>query len=111
MVYLRIVVVLLFVSLLAAGALTLRSAVGVALGYSAKQLCSGVFISGLPAEFTERLDILPRMAILGPALDSLVLEADEVAGTAEARLFGASARAVHSADQGCVLHASCEHWR
>ena len=43
----------------------LHIAMQVAVGYSAKQLCSGVFVSGLPAEFVVTRDILPRMALLG----------------------------------------------
>ena len=45
-----------------------RSAFQVAVGYSAKQLCSAVFVAGLPSEFVVATDIEPRMAILGPAL-------------------------------------------
>jgi len=77
----------------------------VAAGYSAKQLCSGVFVAGLPAAFVIERDILPRMALLGPARGLLDLEVD--AGKAEARasLLGVSARAgVQDAATGCSLH-------
>ena len=40
----------------------LDGAAKIGVGYSAKQLCSGVFVSQLPAEFVLEKDILPRMA-------------------------------------------------
>ena len=43
---------------------TLHSAASIGVGYSAKQLCSGVFVSQLPAEFILEKDILPRMATI-----------------------------------------------
>lgn len=83
----------------------LRSAAQVAVGYSAKQLCSGVFVAGLPATFIEQQDITPRMSILGPALSALQFEVIPAEGTASSRLFGIQATATHRAGLGCTLHA------
>ncbi len=77
----------------------------VAVGYSAKQLCSGVFVSALPRDFVVARDILPRMAILGPALELLSLEVDTARGEARASLLAASAVAGYqSPARGCTLH-------
>src|SRR6056297_2626425 len=65
----------------------------VATGYSAKQLCSGVFVAGLPADFVIERDILPRMALLGPARGLLDLTVDAEGTEARASLLGVSARA------------------
>lgn len=100
--------ILVFVAVVAAlvwGGWQLQVAARVAVGYSAKQLCSGAFVSGLPAEFVVTRDILPRMAILGPARDLLDLDLDEVRGEARASLLGVSAIAgFQSAARGCSLH-------
>jgi CubicO group peptidase (beta-lactamase class C family) len=96
---------LVLVALLVKGALWTREAIQVAVGYSAKQLCSAVFVAGLPESFVSETDILPRMATLGPARDYLELETDTDAGFAAATLLGVRARAVHFSDRGCVLHA------
>lgn len=77
----------------------------VAVGYSAKQLCSGVFVSAMPRDFVVTRDILPRMAILGPALGLLSLEVDEARGEVRASLLAASAVAGYqSPARGCTLH-------
>jgi len=57
----RVVFLVLVVAVSAAGWL-LHGAAKIGVGYSAKQLCSGVFVSHLPAEFVLEHDILPRMA-------------------------------------------------
>ena len=77
----------------------------VAAGYSAKQLCSGVFVAGLPEKFVVDTDIRPRMATLGPVLPFLRLEVDVEAGTASASLLMSRAVATISGDRGCVLNA------
>lgn len=83
----------------------LHIAMQVAVGYSAKQLCSGVYVSGLPAEFVVTRDIMPRMALLGPARALLDLELDEPRGEARATLLTASAVAGYqSVARGCSLH-------
>lgn len=83
----------------------LHAATQVAVGYSAKQLCSGVFVSGMPEDFVISRDILPRMAILGPATRLLSMTVDETRGEARATLLAASAVAgVQSPTRGCTLH-------
>jgi CubicO group peptidase (beta-lactamase class C family) len=80
-------------------------AAGVAVGYTAKQLCSGVFVAGLPAAFVIERDVYPRMAILGPARSLLDLTVDAERGEARSRFLLASAVAgVQSPDTGCSLH-------
>ena len=83
-----------------------RDAVRVAVGYSAKQMCSGVFVGGLPAAFVLETDIRPRMAILGPLLPMLDVRAERGGGLARAHLLGVSARAVHRSQRGCALGSS-----
>lgn len=81
------------------------AATQVAVGYSAKQLCSGVFVSGMSADFVTTRDILPRMATLGPAAGLLNLDVDEARGEARATLLAASAVAGYQAPaRGCTLH-------
>lgn len=83
----------------------LHVAAQVAVGYSAKQLCSGVMVSGLSRDVVIARDILPRMAILGPARSLLDLELDEARGEARATLLGTSAVAGYqSPARGCSLH-------
>ncbi|MEQ8516053.1 MAG: serine hydrolase [Chromatocurvus sp.] len=103
----NILVISASVAALAWGAWQLYVAASVAVGYSAKQLCSAAFVSGLPAEFVVTRDILPRMAILGPARGLLDLDLDQVRGEARATLLGVSAVAGYqSPARGCSLHLS-----
>jgi CubicO group peptidase (beta-lactamase class C family) len=101
---LRVVSVVAVVAALAYLSLLGRGAVQLALGYSAKQYCSAVFVSRLPDRVAEQMDIRPRMAALGPLLGQLQLRADPTIGVAEAELLGARARAVHRDGTGCTLH-------
>ena len=101
----RYLVGLLLLAVLAWAGWQVHAAARVAVGYSAKQLCSGAFVSGLPRNFVVDHDILPRMSPLGPARGLLRLELDEARGEARARLLTASAVAGYqSAARGCTLH-------
>lgn len=88
------------------GVWTARGAMLIAVGYSAKQVCSAVFVSGFPEDFVKERDVMPRMAILGPLLNFLDLETDIDGGFTSASLLGVTARAVNIAGRGCTLHAS-----
>ena len=106
----RLILGLLLIALLAAVALgfgwrQLHAAAEVAVGYSAKQLCSGVFVAGMPEKFVIDTDIHPRMAILGPALPLLRLSVDESSSQASASLLMANAVATVSGHRGCMLNA------
>jgi CubicO group peptidase (beta-lactamase class C family) len=103
---LRSVLILLLVAVLAIAAVLARDALQVGIGYSAKQLCSGVFVAGLPADFVRERDIQPRMAILGPARQWLQTRVAVDDGYAEAEFLGARVRAVHRVGTGCTLHAT-----
>jgi CubicO group peptidase (beta-lactamase class C family) len=107
-------VVLLSIGGLALGGLLwlagqVQGALQVAVGYSAKQLCSGVFVSRLPAEFVVTRDVLPRMALLGPARELLDLQLDARRGEARATLLTANAVAGYQGEVGgCSLHRSAQ---
>lgn len=104
--HLRLLLMLFLVAVLAAVALYARGALRVAVGYSAKQLCSGVFVAGLPENFVLDTDIAPRMALLGPAQGALKVEVDRPASLVRASLLGVSARAVYRGTEGCALHGT-----
>lgn len=82
-------------------------AVDVATGYAAKQLCSGVFVAGMPADFVRQQDIDLAMASLGPLLPRLEAR---VAGSnrVTATLLGSESVAVFAGEQGCVLNPGRE---
>ncbi|MFK7830086.1 MAG: serine hydrolase domain-containing protein [Congregibacter sp.] len=81
----------------------------VAAGYGAKQLCSGVFVAGLPQSFVVQRDIRPRLSLLGPALAALDLSIDRRTASAEASLLGVSARASYREGRGCALFADSQY--
>ena len=100
----RVLVILLVALPLVFGVRWLSQAFEVATGYSAKQLCSGVFVAGLPEAFIIENDIHVSMETLGPLLPQLGLSVDRAAGRAEASLLGTRAAAVLTGDAGCVLN-------
>ena len=104
--HLRLLLMLFLVAVLAAVALYARGALRVAVGYSAKQLCSGVFVAGLPEDFVLDTDIGPRMALLGPAQGALKVELDRSRSLARASLLGVTAQAVYRGAEGCALHGA-----
>jgi len=77
----------------------------IATGYSAKQLCSGMFVAGLPEEFILETDIEPRMAVLGPALGLLHMVSDKSGKSVESTLLGFSSTAQYQPATGCTLNS------
>ena len=88
--------------LLVVGGWIVHETAKIGVGYSAKQLCSGVFVSELPGEFTLKYDIVPRLQSIGPLSGLLTTEiaSDSVSAT----LFTASATATYTPPYGCTLH-------
>lgn len=80
-----------------------RGVLQVAVGYSAKQLCSGTFVAGLPVTFVESTDVRTALAVAGPLLDYLQWDVDLSGGFVDAHLLGVSGRAVHQYGRGCSL--------
>jgi CubicO group peptidase (beta-lactamase class C family) len=99
--------ILLALALLAGGR-WLLGVFEVATGYSAKQLCSGVFVAGLPESFILENDINLSIGTLGPLLPQLAVTVDEQAKRTAASLLGTRAEAVYSGDAGCVLNPVAE---
>ena len=91
------------VLLIVAGLMVVVHSAGkVGVGYAAKQLFSGVFVSGLPARFVVENDIEPRLATV-PLL-SRFLTTGVDGETASARVLTAQAEATYRAGYGCTLH-------
>jgi len=101
---LRLSLFVLLLGLLVLAAGVSRAGLQIGVGYSAKQLCSGVFVAGLPQSFVWERDIWPRSAMFGPLRHWLDVRTDPASGLAEASLLGISARAVHVPPRGCMLH-------
>jgi CubicO group peptidase (beta-lactamase class C family) len=98
-----LILILPAVALLAAYPL-LKQAAAIPLGYSAKQMCSGVFVAQLPEEFILEHDIQVTMAFLGQALPLLSVSVDHSDQSATASLLGLSATALYRAPSGCTLY-------
>lgn len=64
-------------------------------GYSARQLCSGVFVAGLPQSFAWRRYVGPRLAMFGPLRRWLDVRTNTVSGLADTSLLGVPAQAAH----------------
>jgi CubicO group peptidase (beta-lactamase class C family) len=103
---LRLTLLVLLLALLGMAASVGRNGLQIGVGYSAKQLCSGVFVSGLPQSFVWERDVWPRSALFGPLRHWLDVRTDTASGLAEASLLGVSAQAVHVPPRGCVLHGT-----
>lgn len=93
----------LFLGGIALGVVFVHGELRVVTGYSAKQMCSGVFVSGMPETFVKSTDVMPRMAILGPALSMLDIRVDAQGGFADASILGVTSRATHRFGTGCTL--------
>lgn len=100
----RLVVLLVLLVPLVWAARWTSQALEVVTGYSAKQLCSGVFVAELEPDFIIENDIHLSMGVLGPLLSRLQLEVDVERTRSRASLLGAEAEAVWSGEEGCVLN-------
>ena len=100
----KLLIGIVFAILVAAGWRYLAMGAHIATGYSAKQLCSGIFVAGLPEEFVLGTDIGPRMAILGPAQGLLNMVSDKSGKSVEATFLGFSSTAQYSPATGCTLN-------
>ncbi len=100
----RVVILLVLLLPLAWGLRWTSEAFEVVVGYSAKQLCSGVFVAHQKPEFIIQNDIHLSMSVLGPILSLLEFEVDRERQRAQARLLGTRAEAVWAGNQGCVLN-------
>ena len=72
----------------------------VATGYAAKQLCSGVAVSGLPEQWLVQEMILPALA---PVSSLISVHYDHEQNAAFASLLGYTAKAQYRGAQGCGL--------
>ncbi len=80
----------------------------VSTAYTAKQVCSGVFVAGLPAEFVFDNDVRLAQGALGPLFDALTVEIDRDEGVVQASLLGVRSRADFIGAEGCVLNAQAD---
>ncbi|MBN7796990.1 serine hydrolase domain-containing protein [Parahaliea mediterranea] len=101
-----LIVSLVLIGLVALAWVLLRPALEVAVGYTAKQTCSGLLVSGLPADFIWERDVAPRMAILGPLRDRLRGGITPQRTGVSSTFLGVTARASYAPGRGCSLHKS-----
>ncbi|WP_206613571.1 serine hydrolase domain-containing protein [Parahaliea mediterranea] len=96
--------ILLVAALLVLAWLGARPALQVATGYTAKQLCSGLKVSGLPEALLWQADLLPRMAVMGPLRQWLQAGVRVDADGVSSQLLGVHSRAYFEPGAGCTLH-------
>lgn len=102
----RLVFILIIFGGIGLGSVFVYGQLRVVAGYSAKQMCSGVFVSNLPQSFLYTADILPRFALLGPAQSWVEVRVDREGGFAEASILGIRSRATHRYETGCTLFSA-----
>ena len=88
---------------IAMGARLAAQAGAIGAGYAAKQICSGVFVAGLPKRFVVETDVLPRLATVGPLAQLLDYDLDTNEQLVVARMLGQSVTAQHRPRYGCTL--------
>ena len=97
-------IVSLIVIIAASAALwALHGAAKIGVGYAAKQLCSGVFVSHLPADFVLEKDIVPRLKTVAGMDRFAKAKVGETSATVS--ILTATATASYRDRYGCTLHA------
>ncbi len=81
----------------------LHGAAKIGVGYSAKQLCSGVFVSHLPTEFVLEKDIIPRLKTVAGMNRFAKAKVSDTSATVS--ILTATATASYRHRYGCTLHA------
>jgi CubicO group peptidase (beta-lactamase class C family) len=88
------------IALLAWGAFYLSMVLNAASGFSAKNICSGYFLSGMPGQLTIEQELVPA----SPVLAHVSFEIDTANRLVDTRIFGLSQRrAVFTPGTGCTL--------
>ena len=97
--------ILIVVVVIAASAAlwVLHGAAKIGVGYAAKQLCSGVFVSHLPAYFVLEKDIIPRLKTVAGMDRFAKAKVGEASATLS--ILSATATASYRDRYGCTLHA------